>query len=109
MARIKKISILLSVMLLSFLLCSCTAKKDIVGCWYSNGKEDVFYNKIEFFSDGSFATEAVSWCGEYSIDDGRLYIKGKLYSETFDIAQQGKNKIVLKNELGYEKTYTRKK
>lgn len=91
------------------LLCSCknSTKNDIVGLWKSTGEEGVFYNSIEFFSDGTHITETQSWSGTYTTDGNRLRISGKLYSDvfSFELSDSG-NQLTLTNSLGYSKVYT---
>ena len=105
-----KKTLLISLMLSVVLLMSCGngTKDDIVGLWKSSGKESVFYNSIEFFSDGTHVTETPSWSGTYTTDGNRLRISGKLYGEvfSFEISDNG-NKLTLTNELGYSKSYER--
>ena len=102
--------LLIALILLLVLLTACSSgtKNDIVGLWKSSGDESIFYNSIEFFSDGTHVTETQSWSGTYTTDGNRLRISGKLYGEVFlyEITDSG-NKLTLTNSLGYSKTYKR--
>lgn len=105
-----KKTVLISFVLLIVLFTTCggSTKSDIVGVWKSSGKESIFYNSIEFFSDGTHVTETPVWSGTYTADGNRLRISGKLYDEvfSFEITDNG-NKLTLTNELGYSKSYER--
>jgi len=105
-----KKTLLISLMLLIVLLTACggSTKNDIVGLWKSSGDESIFYNSVEFFSDGTHITETPGWSGTYTTDGNRLRISGKLYGEvfSFEITDNG-NKLILTNSLGYSKTYAR--
>ena len=105
-----KKALLISLMWLIVLLTACegSTKNDIVGLWKSSGDESIFYNSVEFFSDGTHVTETPGWSGTYTTDNNRLRISGKLYGEvfSFEITDNG-NKLTLTNSLGYSKTYTR--
>ncbi|MBR5239810.1 MAG: hypothetical protein IKW04_04465 [Clostridia bacterium] len=85
-----------------------STKNNIVGLWKSSDGSDLFYNTIEFFSDGTQMTEAASWSGTYTVEGNRLRISGKLYGEVFSyqITNNG-NTLILTSESGYSKTYTR--
>ncbi len=105
----KTIQILPLLIILVFLLCSCgNSTNDIVGLWESSGSENIFYNSVEFFSDGTHVTETPGWSGTYTTDGNRLRISGKLYSEvfSFELSNNG-NQLILTNSLGYSKTYAR--
>lgn len=107
--NLKNVMVILVVMILLAMilgLCSNSSSNDIVGLWKSTGKEDVFYNSIEFFSDGTHITETPGWCGTYTTDENRLRISGKLYSEVFTF-RLDKNELTLTNSLGYSKIYSR--
>ena len=96
-------------MLCSFLLCGCNSKS-IVGKWVGDGNKGVFYDEIEFFSDGTQVTEHISWSGSYSTDGNRLAIIGRVYSETFTYElRDGGDVLALINSNGTEKEYTRVK
>ncbi len=105
-----KKALLISLMLFIVLLTACggSTKNDIVGLWKSSGDESIFYNSVEFFSDGTHITETPGWSGTYTTDGNRLRISGKLYGEvfSFEITDKG-NKLILTNSLGYSKTYAR--
>lgn len=105
-----KKTLLISLTLLVVLLTACGAgtKNEIVGLWKSSGDESIFYNSVEFFSDGTHITETPSWSGTYTTDGNRLRISGKLYGEvfSFEITDNG-NELILTNSLGYSKTYNR--
>lgn len=104
MKKILLIILTLSVLLLT--ACGGSTKNDIVGLWKSSGEESIFYNSVEFFSDGTHVTETPGWSGTYATDGNRLRISGKLYGEvfSFEIADNG-NELTLTNSLGYSKTY----
>lgn len=105
-----KKTLLISLMLLVVLLTACggSTKNNIVGLWESSGDESIFYNSVEFFSDGTHITETPGWSGTYTTDGNRLRISGKLYGEVFSfkITDNG-NELTLTNSLGYSKTYAR--
>lgn len=105
----KKALLITLVALVVFLsACAGNTKNDIVGLWKSSGDESIFYNSVEFFSDGTHITETPGWSGTYTTDGNRLRISGKLYGEvfSFEITDNG-NELILTNELGYSKTYAR--
>ncbi len=105
----KGIQFLSILTILVFLLCSCgNATNDIVGLWKSTGSESIFYNSVEFFSDGTHVTKHPSWSGTYTTDGNRLRISGQMYGEVFsyELSDNG-NQLTLTNSLGYSKTYTR--
>ena len=98
------------IMLIVILLCSCgsNSKNDIVGYWKSSGDESIFYNSVEFFSDGTHITETPGWSGTYTAEGSRLRISGKLYGEVFSYKiTNGGNQLTLTNNLGHSKTYSR--
>lgn len=105
-----KKTLLISLMLLVMLLTACggSTKNHIVGLWKSSGNESIFYNSVEFFSDGTHVTETPGWSGTYTTDGNRLRISGKLYGEVFSykITNKG-NELILTNSLGNSKTYAR--
>lgn len=104
----KILSIIMILIVLLLTACGGSAKNDIVGLWKSSGEESIFYNSVEFFSDGTHVTETPGWSGTYTIDGNRLRISGKLHVEVFSfkITDNG-NKLIITNSLGYSKTYAR--
>lgn len=106
MKKILLIFLILMVLLLA--ACGDSAKNSIVGSWKSSGEERIFYNSVDFFSDGTHVTETAGWSGTYATDGNRLRITGKLYGEvfTYEITNNG-NELILTNSLGYSKKYTR--
>lgn len=105
-----KKALLIGLMLLVMMLTACggSTQNGIVGLWKSSGDESIFYNSVEFFSDGTHVTETPGWSGTYTTDGNRLRISGKLYGEvfSFEITDNG-NKLTLTNNLGYSKFYKR--
>ena len=92
------------------LLCSCGASPEskIVGQWVSDGGK-VFYNEIEFFDNGSYITQHVSWSGNYDISGNRIALNGKVYSEALSFEFEDDDTLILINELGTEQIYKKVK
>lgn len=94
--------------ILLFYSCGLSSKSSIVGKWESDEESGVFYDNIEFFSDGTYVTEVASWNGTYTMGKDRLRFSGVLHSEVFSFKISGGGKMLtLTNDRGYSKIYVR--
>ena len=100
-------SILLIAVLCLTALCACGSPQDALAGKWTKSDGSIMFSNVEFFKDGTYASDSSNYDGSYSVDGDRIKFSGVLVDPvTLSYKIDGNKLFFYRNSTSEEPTAT---